>query len=105
VPPLPRTKVLKLLVEQIATQQQPILVGDVSRWNRPAALHLRDRSFAVSGDSAVSLGHSYSTLDWVPEATGSWVLPLFHERIRHLLKQQLAASPSQFAVRLGAIGN
>jgi hypothetical protein len=27
------------------------------------------------------MGHSYSTLGWIPEAIGSWVLPLRHERI------------------------
>jgi DDE superfamily endonuclease len=79
--PLPRRPVLKLLVEQIATQEQPILVGDLSRWHRPAAPHLKDRSFSASGSSAVSVGHSYSTLAWVPAATGSWVLPLCHQRL------------------------
>jgi len=33
----PRTKIMKLWVKQIATEQQPILVGDVSKWHRPAA--------------------------------------------------------------------
>jgi hypothetical protein len=34
---LPRAQVLKLLVKEIATQQQPILVGDLSQWHRPVA--------------------------------------------------------------------
>ena len=29
----------------------------------------------------MSLGQGYSTLAWIPEAEGSWVLPLRHERI------------------------
>ena len=27
------------------------------------------------------MGQSYSTLAWIPEADGSWALPLRHERI------------------------
>ena len=30
---------------------------------------------------AISVGHRYSTLAWIPEAQGSWALPLCHERI------------------------
>lgn len=38
---LPRAQVLKLLVKEIASQQQPILVGDLSRWNQdPKRSHL-----------------------------------------------------------------
>ena len=78
---LPRSKVLKLLVSQIPTDQQPLLAGDASRWSRPAAKHLRDRTFVGGAGSAITLGHSYSTLAWIPEAQGSWALPLRHERI------------------------
>jgi DDE superfamily endonuclease len=78
---LPRAKVLKLLVKEIPTQQQPLLVGDLSRWNRPAAKSLKDRTFAGGVGSTITVGHSYSTLAWIPEAQGSWALPLCHERI------------------------
>lgn len=78
---IPRRKVLKLLVKGIATDQQPILVGDLSRWNRPAAKTLKDRTFAGGGDKSITVGHSYSTLAWIPETSGSWVLPLSHERL------------------------
>ncbi|QKD83821.1 hypothetical protein HPC62_17915 [Thermoleptolyngbya sichuanensis A183] len=44
---LPRSKVLKLLVQQIPTQQQPLLAGDASRWNRPAARRLKDRTLSL----------------------------------------------------------
>ena len=27
------------------------------------------------------MGQSYSTLAWIPEAQGSWALPLCHERL------------------------
>jgi hypothetical protein len=32
-------------------------------------------------DSGITIGHSYSTLAWIPEASGSWALPLRHERL------------------------
>jgi len=78
---LPRAKVLKLLVQQIPTQKQPVLVGDMSRWHRPAAKTLKDRTFSGGTGSAITVGHSYSPLAWIPEAQGSWALPLCHERI------------------------
>jgi hypothetical protein len=78
---LPRAKVLGLLVEQIPCQQQPILVGDASRWERPAAKTLKDRTFSQGSGGGISVGHSYSTLAWIPEDQGSWALPLCHERI------------------------
>ena len=78
---LPRGKVLKLLVSQIPTATQPVLVGDLSRWERPAAKTLKDRTFTGGTGSGITVGHSYSTLAWIPEASGSWVLPLRHERL------------------------
>ena len=30
---------------------------------------------------AVTVGQGYSTIAWIPEAQGSWALPLLHERI------------------------
>jgi hypothetical protein len=67
---LPRAKVLGLLVEQIPCQQQPILVGDASRWERPAAKTLKDRTFSQGSGGGLSVGHSYSTLAWIPEDRG-----------------------------------
>ena len=78
---LPRAKVRKLLVSQIPTHQQPVLAGDSSQWNRPAAKTLKDRTFSSSSGGSISVGHSYSTLAWIPEESGSWALPLCHERI------------------------
>lgn len=77
----PRTKLLQVLVKAMPTQVQPLLVGDVSRWHRPAAKTLKDRTLTGGGDSGSSVGHSYSTLAWIPEAQGSWALPLRHERL------------------------
>ncbi len=78
---LPRAKVTKLLVSQIPTHKQPLLAGDASRWNRPAAKSLKDRTLSGGTGSAITVGHSYSTLAWIPEEHGSWALPLRHERI------------------------
>lgn len=78
---LPRAQILKLLVEQIRCQQQPVLVGDASRWERPAAKTLKDRTFAKGSGGGISVGHSYSTLAWIAEDNRSWALPLCHERV------------------------
>ena len=58
-----------------------MLAGDSSRWNRPCAKCLKDRTFAGGNQSAVTVGQSYSSLAWIPEERGSWALPLRHERI------------------------
>lgn len=78
---LPRSKVLKLLVRQIPTREQPLLAGDTSRWNRPAARRLKDRTLSGKAGHATIVGQSYSTLAWIAEDSGSWALPLCHERI------------------------
>lgn len=78
---LPRSKLLKLLVQQIPTQQQPLLAGDASGWNRPAATRLKDRTLTGRAGHATTAGQSYSTLAWIAEERGSWALPLRHERI------------------------
>jgi len=78
---IPRAKVLKRLVKEIPTHQRPVLVGDLSGWKRPAAKTLKDRTFTRGGDSGITVGHSCSTLAWIPEAIGSWALPLRHERL------------------------
>jgi hypothetical protein len=78
---LPRAKVMKLLISQIPTEAQPLLAGDATRWHRPAAKTLQDRTLSGGVGSAITVGHSYSTLAWIPEARGSWALPLRHERL------------------------
>ncbi|QKD83995.1 hypothetical protein HPC62_18955 [Thermoleptolyngbya sichuanensis A183] len=59
---LPRSKVLKLLVQQIPTQQQPLLAGDASRWNRPAARRLKDRT--LSGRTGQEHPTFDETVNW-----------------------------------------
>lgn len=74
-------KLTRHLVSHISVDEQPLLVGDSSHWLRPEAKTLQDRGFQHQGRAGIGLGHSYSTLAWVPEESGSWALPLRHERI------------------------
>ena len=77
----PRAKLMKLLVSQIATDDQPLLAGDATGWSRPAAQTLRERTFQAGKGQAIVVGQNYSTLAWIPEGSGSWALPLRHERL------------------------
>ena len=76
-----RGKLHRYLVHQISDSAQPLLVGDSSHWIRPEAKTLKDRGFHHQGGHRVGMGHSYSTLAWVPSESESWALPLRHERI------------------------
>ena len=40
---------------------------------------MKDRTHEYQ--EGVILGQGYSTIAWIPEAQGSWALPLLHERI------------------------
>ncbi len=47
---------------------------------------LQDRTYehqpsALASSKPISIGQGYSTLAWIPEHSGSWALPLRHERI------------------------
>ncbi|NER00933.1 MAG: transposase [Cyanothece sp. SIO2G6] len=82
----PRNRLMRQYIEQIPTEVQPILVGDHSAWPRADAPTLQERSYvhtptAIGSHPPVSLGHSYSTIAWIPEGSGSWALPLRHARI------------------------
>lgn len=75
-------------VKQLPPAERPLLVGDHTVWARPHARTLKDRSFQhqptpIKGQKPITIGHGYSTLGVVPEAagSGSWFLPLLHERI------------------------
>jgi len=62
------------------------LAGDHTGWPRPEAVTLKDRTIEhqptqIAGNKPIALGHGFSTLAWIPEAQGSWALPLRHERI------------------------
>ncbi|MGG6298354.1 NF041680 family putative transposase [Leptolyngbya sp. AN02str] len=93
---LRRAKVFKVLVQEIPKVGQPVLAGDVSDWKRPSAKHLKDRTFSGGSGKAVSVGHRYSTLAWIPEGSGSWALPLRHERLTSF---ETAASKAAFQLK------
>jgi hypothetical protein len=76
-----RSKLRRRLVQEIACEEQPLLVGDSSLWLRPEAKTLQDRGLHHTGGEGIGVGHSSSPLAWVPEEQGSWVLPISDERI------------------------
>jgi len=81
-----REKLMKLYIKQIATQKRVLLAGDHTAWSRPDARTLRERtiehsSTAIAGNKPITIGQGYSTIAWIPEDSGSWALPLRHERI------------------------
>jgi hypothetical protein len=88
-----RGGLMKLYLQQIHIdknkdkdkKQQIILAGDHTAWSRIYASTLKDRTYehgakVISG-KPITLGQGYSTLAWIPEMSGSWALPLRHERI------------------------
>lgn len=81
-----RQRMMQLYVEQIPKTTQIVIAGDHTCWARPDANRLRERTYEHSaqngsGGRPVRVGQGYSSLAWVPEAEGSWALPLRHERI------------------------
>lgn len=81
-----RNKLMRLYIEQIPTDQQPVLAGDHTNYPRLDAKTLKDRTYehqptSIPGNKPVTIGQGYSTIAWVPEGAGSWALPLRHERI------------------------
>jgi len=76
-----RRTLMKLMLQEIPTEAQPLLGGDCSVWLRPEAKTLKERGYHHSKGDSIGIGQSYSTLAWIPEARGSWAIPLKHERI------------------------
>ncbi len=81
-----RRKLMMLGIEQMPTEGRPLLAGDHTAWPRSYARTLRDRTIEhqptlIAGNKPIAVGHGFSTIAWVPEAQGSWALPLRHERI------------------------
>jgi hypothetical protein len=78
-----RKKLMELYQKQLEQQVPPtehILVAlDHTAWGRPDAKTLKDRTHEYQ--RGVIIGQGYSTIAWIPEAQGSWALPLLHERI------------------------
>jgi len=83
---VPGKELMHLFCGQVPREGRIILAGDHTAWPRPQARTLADRTVehqpaAVPGSRPITVGHGYSTLTWVPDAEGSWALPLLHERI------------------------
>lgn len=81
----PRFKLMELYLEQMGQPEQMVFAGDHTAWSRLQAQTLRERTYEHQtqplGAKPVTLGYGYSTIAWIPEAQGSWALPLLHERI------------------------
>jgi len=82
----PRAELMKLYIEQLNPTERIILAGDHTAWARINAPTLKDRTYEhqvqpLSGAKPVTLGQGYSTIAVIPETSGSWALPLLHERI------------------------
>ncbi len=56
---------------------------DHTAWSLRGAKTLKDRTYEhqASANNSVTVGQGYSTIAWLPEKSGSWALPLRHERI------------------------
>jgi hypothetical protein len=92
-----RQKLMQLYIKQIPPEGRPLLAGDHTNWSRPDAVTLQERTYehsgtSIAGNKPITIGQGYSTIAWIPEKSGSWALPLRHERITS------AESPIQKAV-------
>ena len=80
-----RQKLMQLYIEQMSKVEQIVLAGDHTAWSRPEAVTLQERTSEYyttgGGNRPITQGQGYSTIAWIPEAQGSWALPLRHERI------------------------
>ena len=82
---LDREQLMKLYIAQIPPSEPIVLAGDHTSWSRPFAKTLQERTYEHSpsqlGGRPIAVGYGYSTLVGIPEAQGSWAVPLRHERI------------------------
>jgi hypothetical protein len=78
-----RNKLMKRYVAEMPPLEYALLVIDHTAWGRRGAKTLLDRTYEhqASSNNSVTVGQGYSTIAWIPESTGSWTLPLRHERI------------------------
>ena len=81
-----RNKLMRLYMNQMPTDMPPLIAGDHTVWPRPNAVTLQERTIehqatAVPGNRPIAEGEGYSTIAGIPDCSGSWALPLRHERI------------------------
>jgi len=77
---------MQLYIKQLPQTEQIVKACDHTAWSRLDARTLKERTFEhqaqpMSGAKPVTIGQGYSTVAVIPEAEGSWALPLLHERI------------------------
>jgi hypothetical protein len=81
-----RAALLRLYVQHLPRGGRLVVAGDHTDWPRLSAPTLPDRTVVhaptkIFGNRPITIGYDFSTLAWVPEAQGSWALPLLFERI------------------------
>lgn len=78
-----RNKLMKRYIKEIPSSDYVLLGIDHTAWARRGAKTLQDRTYEhqASSNNSVTVGQGYSTIAWLPEKQGSWVLPLRNERI------------------------
>jgi hypothetical protein len=77
---------MRLYIKQMPSQERLAQAVDHTAWARLHSPTLQDRTYehqpsAIASNKPISVGQGYSTIAWIPEAQGSWALPLRHERI------------------------
>jgi hypothetical protein len=82
----PRQALMKEYVGTLDEAEVTVLAMDHTAWSRLHAETLQERTYehqpqVMTGAKPVTLGQGYSTIAWIPQAQGSWALPLLHERI------------------------
>jgi hypothetical protein len=76
----PRQMLMHHYVEQMPQAELTILAGDHMAWSRPHAKTLQDCTYEHKPKpdglgKPVVVGQGYSTIAWIAEEQGSWVLP------------------------------
>jgi hypothetical protein len=79
-----RRQLERLYVRHLPGSLRPVWAVDSTLWPRPDAQTLPERGFhhsptRIKGNKPIGLGHACSTVVSVPEASGSWALPLAPE--------------------------
>ena len=80
------TRLERLYLRHVPVSERPVWAVDSTLWPRPEARTLPERGFhhspsRIKGNKPIGIGHAYSTVVCVPEASGSWALPLAHDWI------------------------
>ena len=77
---------MQLYIQQMSQEERPVLAIDHTAWLRPHAPTLKERTYehqptVLPRNRPVGIGQGYSTSALIPSTSGSWALPLRHERI------------------------